>query len=253
MNFKMYVILSMIKSKFLYVPSLICLIIMGITRKFIYPFTTILLIFVLVNSLGILSSRTFGQTSLPPNAVELRCGMDIAGTTNMTLDGVDNLPVGFLCEVRNATGHNVIATFSIGYGTEGPPGVFKEGQFDYLLTVGPNPSLSPSMVIYIRVYDASSKEDATHYGDSQTISIKGGNMYSLPGWELTKSMSSTDVNGDDNADNDTDTSTQTWKNPILIAIIIVIVIFVIFAFLIHKSKPKPATTKTPRRRNYKNK
>ena len=50
------------------------------------------------------------QTS-PSNAVELRVGTDMAGTSDITLDGAVSVPVGCLCEVRNATSNSIIDTF----------------------------------------------------------------------------------------------------------------------------------------------
>jgi hypothetical protein len=201
------------------------------------------------------SSICSAQAGVPPNAVELRTGKDMVGLSNVTLDGVINVPVGSLCEVRDSETNALLDSFRMGDGTEGPPGVFKPGQFYCLFTVGPNPYESASASIYIRVYDGPSVSESTKYGDSQILTVNGGNTYDIPGWSLSlpaSNLPNTDDDEDDDNNSlidDTDGAQPFWKNPLFISVIIAIIALVIITYLLQNSKPqKAAASSKPQRR-----
>ena len=178
------------------------------------------------------SLHSLAQSGVPTNAVELRAGLDMSGHPNITLDVLEPVPVGGLCEIRNSTNDEVLKTFYIGHGTEGPPTVFKDGQFDYLMTVSPDPHVSKTLSVYIRVYDAPTVASATRYGDSPVMTIVGGNMYNLDGWALNQMQVTDSGDNDDPGTGDINDSNDVndrpwWKNPLFLAIICALVVLII--------------------------
>jgi len=187
-----------------------------------------------------LFSRSCLGGAVPANAVELRVGLNFSGGTNIVLTNGLNVPAGSLCEIRNASDLMLLDKFYIGAGTESPPGAFKDGQFDYLFTIGPNPTQSSTLNVILRVYNAATTTNATSFGDSPIIQITGGNEYNLPGWILSKNVSSNNDHQTSPNNGNSNNTTQNNNSNSRIGLIIIcssaITFAIVMSFYIFRRK-----------------
>ena len=92
-------------------------------------------------------------------------------------DGTTALENGDLVQLFNATTNTHICYIEIGEGNCGLPGCF-------IRTVE---GIEEGTVIKCRAWNAPSYEEATHYGDSISLTVTGAGTYDFPSWSTDTS------------------------------------------------------------------